>query len=214
MGKSSPKGRKSPTWVTLIGQLIKKKAFKLSKSENSSHSFFSTISIVPLEPKMCPKICPKMSKLFEWGLKSFFEKNYSKNWHGKGVELFIRTDGSSIKFSNKFWQIFGQKDRRFLNGPYLASFLFIFPLSKQHFTEKTVFFSVIRTRIVGSEGKHADHKTTNGGSTQYQGLQFDLQEVTYLEVLNALQIYLPSSLLPYMYLPILTYLTSFIKLLT
>ena len=44
----------------------------------------------------------------------------------------------------------------FLNGPIPASFLFIFVLFK-HFTEKSVGFSGIGTRIIGVQGKHADH---------------------------------------------------------
>ena len=48
----------------------------------------------------------------------------------------------------------------FLNGPTPASFrLFLF-FSDTFFTEKTVGFCRIWTRIVGVEGKHADHLTT------------------------------------------------------
>ena len=39
-------------------------------------------------------------------------------------------------------------------------FLFIFVLFKHNIIEKTLGFSGIRTRIVGVEGKHADHLTT------------------------------------------------------
>ena len=41
-----------------------------------------------------------------------------------------------------------------------ASFLFIFVLFKHNFTDKTVGFSGIRTRIDGVEGEHTDHLTT------------------------------------------------------
>ena len=39
-------------------------------------------------------------------------------------------------------------------------FLFIFILFKHNFTEKTVGFTGIRTRIVEVEGEQADHLTT------------------------------------------------------
>ena len=41
-----------------------------------------------------------------------------------------------------------------------ASFLFIFFILKNKFTEKIVDYSMIRTRIVGVEGEHADYLTT------------------------------------------------------
>ena len=41
-----------------------------------------------------------------------------------------------------------------------ASFLFIFVLFNHNFTEKIVDYSMIRTRIVGVEGEHADYLTT------------------------------------------------------
>ena len=50
---------------------------------------------------------------------------------------------------------------RFLNGPTPASFLCIFVLFKLKFYIKTVGFSGIRTWIVGVEGEHADHLTTD-----------------------------------------------------
>ena len=39
-------------------------------------------------------------------------------------------------------------------------FLFIFILFKHKFTNKTLGFSRIRSRIVGYEGEHDDHLTT------------------------------------------------------
>ena len=44
--------------------------------------------------------------------------------------------------------------------PTLAFFLFIIVLFKHKCYRKTLGFSWIRTRIVGIEGKHADHLTT------------------------------------------------------
>ena len=46
------------------------------------------------------------------------------------------------------------------SGPTPASFLFIFVLFKHNFTEKTVGFSGIRTRVVRVEGEQADYLTT------------------------------------------------------
>ena len=48
----------------------------------------------------------------------------------------------------------------FLNGPTPVSLCLFSSFSNTNFTEKTVGFSGIRTRIVGVEGKHADHLTT------------------------------------------------------
>ena len=49
-------------------------------------------------------------------------------------------------------------------------FLFIFVPFKHKFSRKTLGFSGIRTRIVGIEGKHADHLTTT--TTQIVSKQF------------------------------------------
>ena len=48
----------------------------------------------------------------------------------------------------------------FKKWAYPGLFLFIFVLFKHKFYRKTVGVSGIRTRIVGVEGKHADHLTT------------------------------------------------------
>ena len=47
------------------------------------------------------------------------------------------------------------------NGPTPASFCLFSFFSNSNFTEKTLDVSGIRTRIVGVEGKYADHWTTN-----------------------------------------------------
>ena len=46
------------------------------------------------------------------------------------------------------------------NGPATASFCLFSFFSNTNFTEKTVGFSGIQTRIVGVEGDHAEHLTT------------------------------------------------------
>ena len=46
------------------------------------------------------------------------------------------------------------------NGPTPASFCLFSFFSNSNFTEKTVGFSGIRTRIVGVKSEHADHETT------------------------------------------------------
>ena len=56
---------------------------------------------------------------------------------------------------HKRWQIFC-----FLQWANPGLFLFICVLSKHKFSEKTLGFSGIRTRIVRVEGEHADHLTT------------------------------------------------------
>ena len=62
---------------------------------------------------------------------------------------------------NSFTRICDSKDGIriyiFLKQANPGLFQFIFVLFKQHFIAKTVHFSRIRTRIVGVEGKHADH---------------------------------------------------------
>ena len=47
----------------------------------------------------------------------------------------------------------------FLKWANSGLFLFIFVLFKHNFTEKTVGFSGIRTRIASVEGEHVDHLT-------------------------------------------------------
>ena len=55
----------------------------------------------------------------------------------------------------------------FLNGPTPASFCLFLLFTNTKFTEETVGFSGIRTRIVRVEGEHADHfTTTTAQSTQ------------------------------------------------
>ena len=51
------------------------------------------------------------------------------------------------------------------NGPTPASFCLFSFFSNTNFTEKTVGFSEIRTRIVGVEGEHVDHLTTTSGQS-------------------------------------------------
>ena len=46
------------------------------------------------------------------------------------------------------------------NGPTPASFCLFSFFSNTNFTEKTVGFSGIQTRIIGVEGEHGDHFTT------------------------------------------------------
>ena len=48
----------------------------------------------------------------------------------------------------------------FLKGPIPNSFCLFSFFSNTNYTEKTVDFSRIKTRIVGVEGKLADHLTT------------------------------------------------------
>ena len=76
--------------------------------------------------------------------------------------------------SDKIWptyhvssQIMSKPPRKtqvFKNGPTPDSF-FIFVLFKHKFTDKTLGFSLIRTRIVGVEGAHSDHLTTTTASS-------------------------------------------------
>ena len=73
-----------------------------------------------------------------------------KIWNGIKIRLNVRC-GRNLKAHSKF---------KFKSGSTTASFLLIFVLFKHKSYRKNWDFGGIQTRIVGGEGKHADHLTT------------------------------------------------------